>query len=375
MISSMTAMMLVWATALFAPATAVPSVGDRVVAGFFHKEQIPLTVSEATDANWTAVTGDCDEVSGRRFRLGERLTPTLIFDNTDHLVGLQAVVSDTSFPPYPHSNVRSPPFIGNLGGLATSIMAVHFKDPAKLCSAEAADHVAGSIGDRLWVRLGTASAMASDFEQLPLLETELQAAMPYNGFTPGACFRGMGMHYWRHLDGKSNSACADLGPLFLMYDRGVLVAFGLALIGTKGRVPTVGGALPVGSGDELFEFPRHPLTPFFSPQNTLACTADLNKWDGTTIGAANLTIVSTMHFALSDASVITCKSPPAPPPSSPPAPPPSSPPAPPLARVIDCAADEECPVGFGCSLASRITARMLLFSSLPPLTRGHCVLL
>ena len=62
---------------------AVPSLGDRLVAGFFKQWPLPLTVSEATEANWTAVTGDptaCDVVSGHRFRFGE-LTPTLVFDN------------------------------------------------------------------------------------------------------------------------------------------------------------------------------------------------------------------------------------------------------------------------------------------------------
>ena len=376
---------LVWAMALFAPVTAVPSIGDRVVAGFRAREQIPLTVSEATDANWTAVAGDpaaCDSVSGRRFRLGERLTPTLVFDNTGHLAGLQAAVSDTSFPSYPHSNVRSPPFFSASGDLATSTMSVHFKDPAKLCSAEAADHVAGSIGDRLWANLGTTSAKGADFEIMPLLETELQAGMPQNGFTQGSCFSGMGMHYWRHLDSTSDSACADIGPLFLMYEHGALVAFGFDLIGTKGRVPAVGSVLPTRLGvcprcafvgPEIFEFLQYPLTPFFSPENTPTCVSDLKQWDGTTAGAANLTIATSVHFFLSDAPR-TCPSPSpqAPPPPPPQAPPPPSPQAPPLARVIDCAADEECPEGFGCSLASRI-ARMLLFSSRPLPTRGHCV--
>ena len=189
------------------------------------------------DANWTAVTGDpttCDPVSGRRFRFRERLTPTLVFDNTDHLAGLQMVVDDTSFPPYPHTNVRSPPFFpANGDRLATSTLAVHFKDPAKLCTADTADLVAGSIGDRLWVRPGTASAQAADFEQIPLSLTELQAGQADTGWTPGDCIAsssfypgsaGMGTHYWRYL--SDTSQCKDIGPLVLMYDRGALSAFG-----------------------------------------------------------------------------------------------------------------------------------------------------
>ena len=65
-------------------AAAVPSLGDRLVAGYSKQWSIPLTLSKATEAGWTAVTGDptaCDPVSGRRFRFGELLTPTLVFDN------------------------------------------------------------------------------------------------------------------------------------------------------------------------------------------------------------------------------------------------------------------------------------------------------
>ena len=362
---------LVWVTALFfAPVTAVPSIGDRVVAGYFGQEHLPLTVGEATDANWTAVTGDstaCDPVSGRRFRFRERLTPTLFFDNTDHLAGLQMVVDDTIFLPYPQTNVRSPPFFpANGDRLATSTLAVHFKDPVKLCSAEAADHVAGSIGDRLWVRLGTASAQAADFEQIPLLEKELQAGMPSTGWSKGSCmagfpgtaYTGMGTHYFRM--GSGDNACVDFGPLFLLYDRATLAGFGLLLFGTKGHVPTVGGKLPSLSASsgayvadgELFEFPGSVGQPlFFAPQPTPACVANYpGMWDQTSAGASNLTIFASMHFALSDTSAMSCEL---------------------LARVIACATDEECPAGFGCSSASMM-ARMLLFSSMPP-TRGQCV--
>jgi len=318
----------------------------------------------------TAVTGDstaCDPVSGRRFRFRERLTPTLFFDNTDHLAGLQMVVDDTIFLPYPQTNVRSPPFFpANGDRLATSTLAVHFKDPVKLCSAEAADHVAGSIGDRLWVRLGTASAQAADFEQIPLLEKELQAGMPSTGWSKGSCmagfpgtaYTGMGTHYFRM--GSGDNACVDFGPLFLLYDRGTLAGVGLLLFGTKGHVPTVGGKLPSLSASsgayvadgELFEFPGSVGQPlFFAPQPTPACVANYpGMWDQTSAGASNLTIFASMHFALSDTSAMSCEL---------------------LARVIACATDEECPAGFGCSSASMM-ARMLLFSSMPP-TRGQCV--
>ena len=138
--------------ALLFPAvtTAVPSLGDRVVAGFATQLHLPLSVSEATDAGWTSVTGDpkaCDAVSGRRFRLGELLTPTLVFDNTGGLAGVQIVVNETTYPSYPQSNRRPSGgwFTATGDHPATSSMSLHFKDPAKLCSAEAADDVTSAV--------------------------------------------------------------------------------------------------------------------------------------------------------------------------------------------------------------------------------------
>ena len=74
---------------------------------------------------------------------------------------------------------------------------------------------------------------------------------------------------------------------------------------------------------------------------TTQCTDNLNAWDGTAAAASSLTYTATMHFYLTDTSATTCLSEGA------------------------CTADEECPVGYRCSLASR-TARMLLFGILPP---------
>ena len=81
------------AAALLLPALTAavpPSLGDRLVAGAQKQWSLPLSVSKATEAGWTAVTGDptaCDPVSGRRFRFGELLTPTLIFDAMGRLAG------------------------------------------------------------------------------------------------------------------------------------------------------------------------------------------------------------------------------------------------------------------------------------------------
>ena len=82
----------------------------------------------------------------------------------------------------------------------------------------------------------------------------------------------MGQHYWRHFSLTSDS-CEDAAPVFLMYEQGVLVGFGIVLF-SMGRVPTVGGVLPsqhpsgppglfVAPGDSAWEFPVPPFEPFF----------------------------------------------------------------------------------------------------------------
>jgi len=130
-----------------------------------------------------------------------------------------------------------------------------------------------------------------------------------------------------------------------MYEHGVLVGFGIILVG-MGRAPTVGGVLPsvaqspfgkvlVAPGDSAWEFARKAtLEPyFFKPGTTPTCVADLlSEWDGTTAGAANLFIGTTMHFALSDMSAITCA----------PAPPRSPPPPPPCTNLLLKECKDEC---------------------------------
>ena len=73
-------MSLVGAALLLPALTAAvpPSLGDRLVAGYQKQWSLPLTVSKATEAGWTAVTGDptaCDPVSGRRFRFAVSSSP------------------------------------------------------------------------------------------------------------------------------------------------------------------------------------------------------------------------------------------------------------------------------------------------------------
>ena len=79
------------------------------------------------------MTGDpaaCDPVSGRKFRFGELLTPTLIFDAMGSLAGVQVVVNETTYPAYPQSNWRPTDgwFTATGDPPELSSMTIHFKD-------------------------------------------------------------------------------------------------------------------------------------------------------------------------------------------------------------------------------------------------------
>ena len=69
------------------------SISDRVQANFFAGAGMPLTASAAAAGNWTAVgDGACHPLYGRRYRVGKRLTPTMLYDHLGQVAGMQLAV-------------------------------------------------------------------------------------------------------------------------------------------------------------------------------------------------------------------------------------------------------------------------------------------
>lgn len=297
------------------------SLGDRVAAGIWAQKDQPLTVLAALKQGWTAMDTDaCHSRYGRRYRLGARLSPTLMFDNLGTLAGMQITVDTNTFPLYPESNLKDAFITGDGEAGAT----LHFIDPDRICNAdETLDE--GTVGDRLWMRT------ADGFEIIPIHITD-DDAVP-SGYSPSGCAPssfaypgspGMGMHYWRGLrtELKNELACEDTGPVFLLYNAQMrLTAIGFTYVGKNYKVPTVGNVLPTrtargsyenkGDNDELWEFASQPLNPFFfTAEDNPKCLKYLNtfdtkdnedKQDGTVT-------TGTLHVFLTDPYTIECPS-------------------------------------------------------------------
>lgn len=325
------------------------SLGNRVVANIWSPEALPLNEADCIAQGWTIIneTASCDPLVGKRYRYQGFLTPTIMIDNLGLIAGIQMSIDTATFPVYPESNLRSPPFFRATGDSPTELTySWHFKDPAKLCTAHPLDHLPGSIGDRFWPRKSHQSNMEADFMVFPLEESKMQGGMPDSGWVQGGCAPanwipgalGMGTHYWQYLDkfGEMEWAeCYGGGPIALMYAWGKLATFSVVAVGSKGRLATNDGLRPINTvGKErsrvfLWEFPTQPADPlFFKTKNNPGCLAKINTWDGTLAGNTTTTL---LHFHLWDNNnAISCaKSPnPSPPPAI--ASPPPNPARPPV---------------------------------------------
>lgn len=283
-----------------------------------------MTTAQAIAMGWERLGGgDCDPNEGIRYRFPGRMTPTLMFSRSGHIAGVQTVVDTTLFPLYPESNLHGgsddlPHFTAEYNTEATS--SIFFMDPSKICTDDGRDHVAGSVGDRMWLRTNQTGSADTNFEVIPLTEEEIISGAPGNGYTAGGCAPsdfafpgspGMGRHYWKNLD--LDVSAEDSGPLFLLYDRGMLVAFGLTFVGTNFHVPSDNGTRPFlndfGTYDmlppSLWEFALQPLDPYFFDAEAMPTFLEnLNLFDDSLPNGAVTT--GTMHFFLSDPFAMTC---------------------------------------------------------------------
>jgi len=299
-------------------------LGDRLIVGMVSQTGIPQSVQAAESSDdWQEVgDGECHHRFGRRFQTKHLPSPTLMFANTGHIAGIQYGINTQDYPLYPDSNWKAegvlstdlPPRSGDYA------LTTFFMDPDRICNSKHEDHIPGKIGDRLWVANAT-GGIATDsgnYEEIPLLQED----GPPAGYAPSGCAAsgfafpgspGMGQHWWRETQDEGNTPCNDSGPMFLLYSRGRLVAMGLNFVSSDNRVPTVGNKRPVelgggrlGSpGDELWEWPRQDLSPFFflRPDNP-KCLKNLNQFDDSLEDGTATT--ATLHIWFSDPYNITC---------------------------------------------------------------------
>jgi len=247
-------------------ATKTQSLGSRLTAGIWAQNVMPQSVDEALKSeDWAEVgSGSCHPKFGRRFQRKGVMTPTLMYDNTGHIAGMQFAIDTETFPLYPDSNLKA-------GDSAV---------PTGL---------APSLGDYALTTYFPASGFL--FPKSP----------------------GMGTHWWRMTQPNGETPCNEAGPMFLLYSRGRLVAMGMTFVGFDNRVPTAGNKRPVElgrgrlgpPGDEMWEFARQDLSPyFFHKHENPKCLANLNMFNSSIPGGTVTT--GTLHVFFSDPYNITC---------------------------------------------------------------------
>jgi len=300
--------------------TMTDSLGDRLTASIWSQNVMPQSMDKALESSeWIEVgSGSCHPKFGRRFQRKGVITPTMMYSNTGHIAGMQFGVNTETFPLYPDSNLKA----GDSAvptGLAPSLgdyaVTTYFTDPSKICNASPTDHVAGSIGDRLWV--ANASAPLGH-EAVPLhvddgmLDGYIPSGCAASGFAfPGS--PGMGTHWWRMTKTNGETPCNEAGQMFLLYSKGRLVAMGMTFVGSDNRLPTVGNKRPVAldngllgpPGDEMWEFARQDLTPyFFKRHDNPKCGNAFNEFNSSLPNGTVTT--ATLHVFFSDPYNITC---------------------------------------------------------------------
>jgi len=187
---------------------------------------MPLTMAEAEANQWTRVgggTAGCNQLYGFRYRINGRISPTMLYSANGRVAGLQFAVDTKVYPPYPSSNVQSPPWFPDGDDMSVWSITLHFSDPATICNANAAPTT--GLGDRVWARWSQANNDASSFEVFPTTTAEIfQANTAMAGWRMGGCLLsvpnapflgGMGQHYWKL---SPQDSVPTSYPWFLLFD-------------------------------------------------------------------------------------------------------------------------------------------------------------
>jgi len=222
-----------------------PSTWDRVKITWPLFTSMPTTQQEAESAGWTSLPQSVGSESScvSRYYYGGDISTILLYDPRGLFSGVQAGTKNAHqnggiYPNGPFETQTKPD-----GSLYYTLTA-YTREPSQLCS-NSSDN---KIGTGLWFQSGPYSA--SQFETIPLTETAL-ASSPY---ILGKCFLTMGVHWWKNM--TSTTSCNQLWPVFLLYNKGYLNAFGWSLVN-----------MPIEEGLR-WEHPFGDILKFFLPANS-----------------------------------------------------------------------------------------------------------
>ncbi|XP_076461596.1 uncharacterized protein LOC143294064 [Babylonia areolata] len=183
-------------------------------------DDLPRTAVDAQDEGWTQIS-HCDNngtFRGNRYIKDNDYAVILLFDVNGYIAGIQCGINRTAdYPPAKQ--------LGNIfqedGDRYT--LTAYFTDPAAICSEgrTSEEYSVEGTGTGLYIQNG------SDPITQSVLMPYLQDSVQGTNWTMGYCFPIMGNHYWYNV--TENMSCEDFQPVFLLYNRGKLNAFGWAL--------------------------------------------------------------------------------------------------------------------------------------------------
>ncbi|XP_076460442.1 uncharacterized protein LOC143293456 [Babylonia areolata] len=184
-------------------------------------DDLPRTMAAARYEGWTQIS-HCDASGtfrGNRYIKDNDYAVILLFDVNGYIAGIQCGIAKTDgdFPP-----VKQRGHIFQEEGNHYFLTA-YFTDPAAICSEGRTpeEYSVEGTGTGLYIQNG------SDPITQSVLMPYLQDSVQGTNWTMGYCFPVMGKHYWYNI--TEDMSCDDFQPVFLLYNRGKLNAFGWAL--------------------------------------------------------------------------------------------------------------------------------------------------
>jgi len=192
-------------------------------------DTLPRTVADALNDGWVLdkAAGNCGAdgsyFRGNRYLLNGDKAAMLLFDKSGYVAGIQAGIPKTAPPAtanYPKPN-NAKYHVFNEESDAW-VITTYFVDPATICTAGRTEEEFKKYGTGDALRIQN-STTPDSYITVPRDEAEVTKKTK---FILGQCFYGMGNHYW--YDIRDTMDCDDTFPVFLLYNKKRLNAFGWA---------------------------------------------------------------------------------------------------------------------------------------------------
>lgn len=203
---------------------------------------VPTTAAAAASAGWVqdATCASGSSFGNRFYKPGENRAASLIFNEAGAASGLQLCISPLHDLSAKLMAPQGPMEKLTLDGQTYVCATMFFRDPSKICTNDST--VNPPTGEGLWLKTGDTS--------MPLV-TDLNAE-PSAPWVKGQCMKTMGWHYWYNF--TATTPCDELFPVFLLYNGGMLNAWGWVF-----------ASEPIEKGGSRFENPSPLDTKLFLP--------------------------------------------------------------------------------------------------------------